>query len=134
MKLKRLLALMVINTVLFTFATMIDVAIWKVLFAEIVAYIIYVLWQSWFSPTQQLVKQGSHMGWKYLGVTRDENGYRDTVLQRNGTVVRISYQKKSLTIVEPRTAGPFDNFVELERYLTLHQPDEGAPFASPRTN
>ena len=116
---KFILILMVVNTVLFTGAKLTGIPVWQVLVAEAIAYAIWIGWKAWFSPAQQLTNQASHMGWRAVGTVKDEDGYRDTLLQRDGVVVRISFQRKCVFIVEPEERGPYKDFVELERTLAV---------------
>lgn len=123
MKLKFLVGVGVVNTLLFTGAKVIDISIWWVLLAEVVFFVGYIMVKSWFDPAQQLVNQGAHMGWTAAGTMRDENGWRDTLLRRNGVVTRVSYKTKLLYIVEPAPSGPYKDFLEIEHLMGL--PDVG---------
>lgn len=109
---------MVVNTVLFTGAMLTGFPVWQVLVAEAIAYAIWVGWKAWFSAAQQLANQASYMGWRAVGTVKDEDGYRDTLLQRDGVVVRISFQRQCVFILEPEESGPYRDFVEIERTLT----------------
>lgn len=108
---------MVINTVLFVLANFFGIATWKVVSAEVVVFVSWIMWKAWSSPAQKLVTQGASMGWTALGIVKDDDGMRDTLLERKGVVARISFQKKSVTIIEPFVEGPFRDFVEIERHL-----------------
>lgn len=116
---KFLLALGVVNTGLFYFANSQQIPIWVVLSIEVLLYGAWIMVKAWFDPAQQLVRQGAHMGWVAAGTMIDEEGWRDTLLRRNETVVRVSYKEKALYIVEPTPDGPYRSFVELERFLTV---------------
>lgn len=119
MKLKFLIGVGVVNTLLFTGARVIDISIWWVLLAEVVLFVGYIMVKSWFDPAQQLVNQGAHMGWTAAGTMRDEHGWRDTLLRRNGVVTRVSYKTKLLYIVEPAPSGPYKDFLEIEHRMVL---------------
>ena len=91
--------------------------VWQILIAEAVGYGCWIAWKAWFSAAQQLTNQASHMGWRAVGTVKDENGYRDTLLQRDDVVARVSFQQKCVFIVEPEESGPYKDFVEIERAL-----------------
>ena len=114
---KFLLILMVVNTILFTIAKLTNIPVWQILIAEAVGYGCWIAWKAWFSAAQQLTNQASHMGWRAVGTVKDENGYRDTLLQRDDVVARVSFQQKCVFIVEPEESGPYKDFVEIERAL-----------------
>lgn len=104
---KFLLLLCVVNTILFVIAKLLHIPLWTVLVGELVAYIGWLMIKARFDPTQRLVAQGSHMGWVFSGMERDENGFRDAMLRRGDMVVRVSWKEKALYIVEPLDDGPF---------------------------
>lgn len=114
---KFILILMVVNTLLFTAAKLTGIPLWQVLVAEAIAYAIWIAWKAWFSVAQQLANQASHMGWSAVGTVKDGNGYRDSLLQRDGVVAKISFQKKCVFVVEPQESGPYKDFVEIERWI-----------------
>ena len=116
--LKFLIGLGLVNTVLFTAANLASIAYWWVLLVEIVLWVGYLMVRAWCDPAQQLVNQGTHMGWMFAATVRDENGLRDTLLRRDDVVVRVSFQQKALYIVEPYADGPYYDFLELEHALT----------------
>jgi hypothetical protein len=115
---KFILILLIVNTVLFTVAKLTGVPLWQVLIAEAVAYAIWIAWKAWFSVAQQLTNQASHMGWRAVGTIKDEEGYRDTLLQRDGVVARISFQRKCVFVIEPQESGPYKDFLEIEQWIT----------------
>ena len=88
---KFLLVLLAVNTVLFTAAKLTETPVWQVLILEAIGYATWIAWKAWFSRAQQLVNQASHMGWSAVGTVKDEAGYRDSVLQREGIVARVSF-------------------------------------------
>ncbi len=112
---KLLLILFAINTVAFTVAKLAAIPVWQVLIAEVVLFAVWVCWKAWFSKAQKLVNQAAHMGWLAVGTVRDEDGFRDSLLKRDGVVARVSFQRKCVFIVEPHESGPFKDFVEIER-------------------
>lgn len=114
---KFLLLVLVVNTVLFTVASVVGFSIWWVLLAEVALWVGYIMVKAWFDPAQRLVAQGSHMGWAAAGTMRDEHGWRDTLLRRNGVVTRVSYKTKLLYIVEPVPSGPHKDFIEIEHLM-----------------
>ena len=112
-----LVLLCVVNTVLFTAAKLMNISLWYAVAGGVLAVFGWVAISAWFSPAQQLVKQASHMGWVHVGTLRDEQGYRDSVLEREGAVARVSFVKKYVFLVEPPVSSPFKDFVEVERAL-----------------
>lgn len=120
MKLKFLIGVGVVNTLLFTGAKDIDISIWWVLLAEVVLFVGYIMVKSWFHPTQQLVNQGAHMGWTNAGIVRGTDGMREMLMKRDGMVVRVAYLEKAVYLVEPRVEGPYRDFVELEQILAVY--------------
>lgn len=114
---KFLVIALVVNTVLFTLAKLSNIPVWKVVLAEVIVFFLWVAWKAWRSPAQQLANQAANMGWIYVGVARDEDGMRDSLLERKGIVARISFKKKCVFIVKPFEEGPFRDFVEVERHL-----------------
>lgn len=118
--LKFLLLLGLVNTVLFYIARTMNISVWIVISIEVTGFVVLLMIKTWFDPAQQLAVQGSHMGWVAAGTVRDEDGWRDTLLRRDDILVRVSFKQKALYIVEPRLEGPYRDFVELERILTLY--------------
>lgn len=116
-----LVFLAVINTVLFTAAKLADISTVWVVGVEVCCYVLWIAWKAWWHPAQQLTNQAVHMHWTAAGMVRDEKGFRDTLLQKDGIVVRISYQRRDVEIIEPFPAGPFKDFVEIDRFLQSHQ-------------
>lgn len=120
MKLKFLLLALVVNTAVFTVAKIVGFSIWWVLPTSAVLWVGYILLKAWFDPTQTLVNQGAHMGWTAAGMVRGADGMREMLMKRDGMVVRVAYKEQALYIVEPRVEGPYRDFVELERFLTVY--------------
>lgn len=118
---KKILILGLANTVIFTFAVFLGIAIWKVLLAEIILFFVWNALRSWGHPAHQLVKQASHMNWRAVGTSKDEEGYRDTLLERNGVIARVSFRKKCVFLAEPESVGPYKDFLEVERALAQQQ-------------
>ena len=118
--LKFLLLLGLVNTVLFYIARTMNISVWIVISIEVTGFVVLLMIKTWFDPAQQLAVQGSHMGWVAAGTVRDEDGWRDTLLRRDDILVRVSFKQKALYIVEPRLEGPYRDFVQLERILTLY--------------
>jgi hypothetical protein len=116
---KFLLIAFVVNTALFTAANLLDISIWLVVLAEVVLYGLWVVIKTWFDPAQQLGLQGSHMGWTHAGFVRDAAGFRDNLMKRDDLLARISYREKRVYVVEPVPSGPYKDFVEIERVLSL---------------
>lgn len=114
MMLKFLLVIAVLNTILFTIARWLEVSIWWVIGIEIVGYI---LWKAWSNPAQQLVNQAAYMNWVAIGMEKDEDGYRDTLLKKEGVTAKVSFQDRCVYLVEPYAAGPFKDFIEVDHYL-----------------
>ena len=116
-----LLALLVVNTVLFTAAGMAGVSRWLVIGVEVIGVVLWTAWRTWWDRAQQLANQARYMGWSAVGMERDAAGFRDSILEKDGVVAKISWQRKDVTIVEPTLAGPFRDFVELDRFLQSHR-------------
>lgn len=113
-----LVVLCVVNTVLFTIATISDIPIWKVVIGEAIIFALWIFIRALRSPAQKLGKQGMSMGWTFAGLVKSDSGLRDTLLERNGIVARISFEEKCVFIEKPAKEGPFRDFVEVERHLT----------------
>lgn len=65
------------------------------------------------------------MNWRAAGTSKDEEGYRDTLLERDGVIVRVSFRKKCVFLVEPQSSGPHKDFLEVERLIAQQQsPDD----------
>lgn len=117
-----LLGLFLVNTAFFTIAKLFDRSLWWVVIADVVALAVYVALKTWFSRSQTLINQGAHMGWVFREIVRDEAGYRDALLERDGVVARVSWQKGYVTLAWPAPIGPHRDFVAVERALTAHAP------------
>jgi hypothetical protein len=129
---KFLLIACAVNTLLFILAGLNSLSVWLVLLAEVAAHIAWVMWRSWFDPAQQLSNQGAHMNWVHAGMVRDDNGWRDNLLQRDGLTARISYAEKRIYIVEPTPSGPYQDFLEIERLFARGSAVVGSPPADSR--
>jgi hypothetical protein len=121
-----LFAAVVLNTGLFAAARVLEVSRWWVLAADVVLLGVWTAWRTWSDPAQQLANQAAYMDWVAAGIEHDEAGYRDTLLTKDGMVAKISWRRKHVMLVEPIMAGPFKDFVDLDRFLQA-QAATGAP-------
>ncbi len=113
---KFLIALIVVNTVLFTVARIYDLSIVWVIGGELAFALIVLAITIMASPARRLQRQAVLMGWQYLRSDRDPaSGYQDAIFERDGLLIRISWKKGTVQIVG--STGQFQSIAEIEQQI-----------------
>jgi hypothetical protein len=72
-------------------------------------------------PANVLCRQATNMNWFYSRKIKDENGYKNICLQRDGMEAMISYKEGNVYMVVPSWGTPLKDFVEVEDWIaSLH--------------
>ena len=114
---RNILVLIIVNTIIFVAALKAGLSTLTALGITAAAVVAILFALSWFSKVQQLTNQATKMYWVPTGFRTDAEGYRDTILEKNGVSARISWQQKCVFVEHPLAAGPFQDFIEVDRYL-----------------
>ena len=113
---KFLIALAVVNTLLFSVARIYDLPIVWVIGGEIVCVLIVIAFTIMTSPARRLQRQAVLMGWEYLRAERDSaTGYQDAIFKRDGLFIRISWKKGVVQLVG--SVDEFHSIAELEQQI-----------------
>jgi len=88
------------------------------IFGSILAFfVIRSMWRAYTDPSHVLGRQAANMNWVAIGRVTDKDGYKNMKLGRNGMEAVISFQNANVELVKPWRAKPFQDFIELERWL-----------------
>lgn len=113
---KFLIALAVVNTLLFTVAKIYDLSLVWVIVGELILALIVLAITIMASPARRLQRQAVLMGWQYLHAERDPaSGFKDAIFERDGLLIRISWKKGTVQIVG--LADQFQSIAELEQQI-----------------
>ena len=113
---KFLIALAVVNTLLFSMARIYDLPITWVIGGEIVCALIVLAIIMMTSPARRLQRQAVLMGWEFLRMERDSTtGYQDAIFERDGLLIRISWKEGTVQIVG--SGEQFGSLAELEQRI-----------------
>jgi hypothetical protein len=93
------------------------VALWQGLIVNIVLVPVLIVGSVLLSKPQRLAWQAQRLGWEFCGFERDDRGFRDSLLTRQGIVVKISWSRKCVFIVSPSVSEPLADFAAVDRYL-----------------
>jgi hypothetical protein len=93
------------------------VALWQGVIVNIVLVPVLIVGSVLLSKPQRLAWQAQRLGWEFCGFERDESGFKDSLLARQGIVAKISWSRKCVFIVSPSVSGPLADFAAVERYL-----------------
>lgn len=91
---------------------------WWVFGVIVVISILRSMWRAYIHPSHVLGRQAANMNWVAIGRIRDDDGYRNIILARDGAKAVISFQNKNVELLEPKRDEPFKDFLELERWLS----------------
>lgn len=95
--------------------------LWWSLSFIIVAYIIHTLWKTWVHPAQVLARQAANMNWKISGREKDDEGYWNVSVARDGMEAIILYQDGRVALIEPFWPAPFKDFIEIEHWIVNYK-------------
>jgi hypothetical protein len=113
---KFLIALAVVNTLLFSMARIYDFPITWVIGGEFVCALIVLATIVMTSPARRLQRQAVLMGWEFLRMERDfKTGYQDAIFERDGLLIRISWKKGTVQVVG--SADQFHSIAEVEQQI-----------------
>lgn len=85
----------------------------------LVFLILRFLWRGYAHPSNVMTRQAANMNWVAVGRTDNPNGGKDVLLGRGGLVSKIDWQTGEVHLVEPAVVTPFEDYLTLERWLTL---------------
>jgi hypothetical protein len=81
--------------------------------------ILRFLWRGYVHPSNVMTRQAANMNWVAVGRTDNPNGGMDVLLGRGGLVSKIDWQTGEVHLVKPAVDTPFEDYLALERWLTL---------------
>lgn len=85
--------------------------------AVVVFLILRQGWSAYTHPAHVLGRQAANMNWVAVGRVEDEAGYKNVKLSRGDFEAVISYVNGNVTLTHPYVATPFQDFLEIERWL-----------------
>jgi hypothetical protein len=113
---KFLIALAVVNTLLFTVVKIYDLSIAWVVGLELACASIVLAIIVMSSPARRLQRQAVLMGWEFSHTEQEPGtGYRDAVFERDGLLIRISWSQGTVELIG--SAGRFQSIAELEQKI-----------------
>lgn len=92
--------------------------VWYLVGAVALFVLVRHLWRSYNHPAMVLTRQAANMNWVASGTFVDEQGLRNTKLTRDGLESIIWFKDQNVGLLKPHTERRFNNYVELERWLT----------------
>lgn len=110
------LALLVVNTVLFTCAFMLKLPAYWVLVVNALGFVLWRLWITARHPVTALVNQGAARGWVHHTTVRDGK-FRDSVLKRGPYMARISFRHQHIVVTEEGRDTVFKDFAEIDEAI-----------------
>lgn len=90
---------------------------WWILAALAAAYVLRALWKTHTGSAQVLARQAANMNWVVAGRVKDDSGYNNIRLTRDGMEAVISWKSRNVRLVKPQHPSPFADFLEIERWL-----------------
>jgi len=90
---------------------------WWIIGIIIFFFVVRSMWRAYIDPSHVLGRQAANMNWVAIGRVTDNDGYKNMKLSRNGMEAVISFQNANVELVKPSRAEPFQDFIELERWL-----------------
>ena len=92
----------------------------------LILLILRQMWKAHTHPAQVLCRQAANMNWVYCGTEKDADGYRNNKLQRDKFEAVVSFSNETVQLTNPNHPTPFNNFIELERWLAQNNDLENA--------
>jgi hypothetical protein len=90
---------------------------WWLLAAIVGFYVLRHLWKAYAHPAHVLGRQAANMNWIAIGRRKDETGYYDVCVSRDGIEALISFKHGNVRVIKPSHPTPFKDFIEVERWL-----------------
>ena len=75
------------------------------------------MWKAYVHPAHTLGRQAANMNWVAAGSLKDDDGYKNMVVQRDGLEAAISFKNENVELLKPKHHAAFKDFIELERWL-----------------
>lgn len=77
------------------------------------------LWQGYIHRSNVIARQAANMNWVAIGRVQNIKGWKDVLLGRNGLESKIDWKTGEVWLVKPEVNTPFEDYLALERWLTL---------------
>jgi len=90
---------------------------WLILGIIAGCYLVKFLWRAYNHPSHTLGRQAANMNWVAVGRVEDANGYKNIKVSRDGMEAIISFKKGNVILAKPSHPHPFNDFIEVERWL-----------------
>jgi hypothetical protein len=90
---------------------------WWIVGLVLAFFVIRAMWRAYTDPSHVLGRQAANMNWVVIGRVTDKDGYKNMKLGRNGMEAVISFKDANVELIKPGRAEPFQDFIELERWL-----------------
>ena len=87
----------------------------------LIVLIMRFFWQSYIHPANARARQAAGMNWVAVGRRDNPKGGKEVLLGRGRLVSRIDWRTEEVHLIEPYEAGPFADYLTLERWLTLKE-------------
>lgn len=90
---------------------------WWFLLVFVFVLLIRFAWKAYKDPAHQLGIEAANLGWRATGTVTDSNGYRNTLLIREGYQAVILYKEKRVQLLVPSINETFKDFQSIEKRL-----------------
>lgn len=95
--------------------------IWWVIGAIVTFLVFSFLWRGYTHPASVLGRQAANMNWVATGRVEGDEGFKDVCYGRDGMEVKVSYARGQVFLLKPPHDEPFNDFIELERWLAQRE-------------
>lgn len=82
------------------------------------------LWRMYCHPSNVVTRQAANMNWVAVGKIPAKTGGTDVLLRRGENQASISWRDGKVTLYHPPCSELFDDFIAVERWLTLNENPE----------
>jgi hypothetical protein len=90
-------------------------------------FVMRLLWRAYTHPAHVLGRQAANMNWLAVGRVTDIDGKKDLKVGRDGMEAIISFKNGNVVLLKPLYKEPFNDFIELERWLASNKGSERPP-------
>lgn len=89
------------------------------------------LWMAFFHRVRALTRQAELMNWVEIGRVSNLAGGNDILLARNERNSKIDWRTGEVWLVNPKVSEPFEDYLAVERWLTVHDAPRPEPLPKP---
>lgn len=89
------------------------------------------LWLAFFYRVRAMTRQAQLMNWVDIGRVSNLSGGNDILLARNERNSKIDWRTGEVWLVNPKVSEPFEDYLAVERWLTVHDAPRPEPVPKP---